>query len=122
MVHLYSNFNRTFSKQTLETLIRRHVLWRLVWICTICLRLTKMMLGLYGLNYVCTTMFLHVVMIHHSKYRYNLTFTGNVERLWTTYLNNKTMKYSRTELLQKTTFSSQVLCCKHYSPCIYMNA
>ena len=57
VVHLYSNFNRTFSKQTVETLIRRHVLWRLVWVCTICLRPTKMMLGLYGLNYVCSTMF-----------------------------------------------------------------
>ena len=34
----------------METLIRRWVLWRLVWVCTVCLCPTKRMLGLYGLN------------------------------------------------------------------------
>ena len=32
--HFYSNFNRTFYKQTVRTLIRRRVLRRLVWVCT----------------------------------------------------------------------------------------
>ena len=38
-----------FCKQTLETLIRRRVLWRLIWICAVCLCPTKRTLGLYGL-------------------------------------------------------------------------
>ena len=33
------------------TLIRRHVLWRLIWVCTVCLCHIKRTLGLYGLNY-----------------------------------------------------------------------
>ena len=44
----YSNFNRTFCKQTVETLIRRRVLWRLVLICIVCLHPTKRALGFYG--------------------------------------------------------------------------
>ena len=44
--HLYSNFNRTFYKQTVETLIRRHVLWRLIWVSTVCICPTKRTLGL----------------------------------------------------------------------------
>ena len=42
---VYSNFNRTFCKQTEETLIRRRVLRRLVGICIVCLRPTKRTLG-----------------------------------------------------------------------------
>ena len=34
----------------METLIRRHVLWRLIWVCAVCLCPTKRMLGLYGLS------------------------------------------------------------------------
>ena len=60
--HFYSNFYRKFCKQTVENLSRchvlqtvenliiRHVLWRLIWICTICLCPTKRTLGLYGLT------------------------------------------------------------------------
>ena len=48
--HFYSNLGRTICKQTVETLIRRRVLWRLVCVCTVCLRPTKMTLGLYGLR------------------------------------------------------------------------
>ena len=33
--HFYSNFDRTFCKQTVETLIRRHILQRLVWVTTV---------------------------------------------------------------------------------------
>ena len=32
----YSNFNRTFCKQIVESLIRRRILRRLVWFCTVC--------------------------------------------------------------------------------------
>ena len=49
----YSNFNRTFYIQTMETLIRRRVLWRLVWICIVCLRPTKRTLGFYGSKESC---------------------------------------------------------------------
>ena len=44
----YSNFNRTFCKQTVETMIRRRILWHLVWNCIVCLRPTKRTLGFYG--------------------------------------------------------------------------
>ena len=46
--HFYSNFVRTFWKQTVETLVRRRVLRRLIWVCTVCLCPTKKTLGLYG--------------------------------------------------------------------------
>ena len=49
----YSNLNRTFCKQTVETPIGRHVLWRLVWICIICIRPTKRTLGFYGSKESC---------------------------------------------------------------------
>ena len=48
--HFYSNFNRTYCKQKVETLTRHRVLRRLIGVCTICLGPTKRMLGLYGLN------------------------------------------------------------------------
>ena len=35
--HFYSSFNRKLCKQTVETLIRRRILWRLIWVCAICL-------------------------------------------------------------------------------------
>ena len=47
--HFYSNFKRNFCKQTVENLIRRCVLRRLVWFCTVCQCPTKRTLGLYGL-------------------------------------------------------------------------
>ena len=50
-LHFSSNFNRTFYKQIVETLVRRRVLWRLIWICTVCLCPTKRTLGLYGLSH-----------------------------------------------------------------------
>ena len=49
--HFHSNFNKTFCKQTVKTLIRRRVLRRVVRVCTICLRPTKWTLGLYGLTW-----------------------------------------------------------------------
>ena len=39
--HSYSNFNRTFCELTVETLIRRRVLRRLIWVCAVCLCPTK---------------------------------------------------------------------------------
>ena len=48
--HLISNFNRKFCKQTVETLIRRRVLRRLIWVSTVCLCPTKRTLGLNGLR------------------------------------------------------------------------
>ena len=46
----YSSFNRKLCRQTVETLIRCHILWRLIWVCTICLCPTKRTLGIYGLK------------------------------------------------------------------------
>ena len=39
--HFYSNSNRAFCEQTMETLIRRHHLWRLICICAVCICPTK---------------------------------------------------------------------------------
>ena len=50
--HFYSNFNRIFCKQTVETLIRRRILRRLIRGCTVCLCLTRRMLRLYWLNMI----------------------------------------------------------------------
>ena len=49
--HFYSNFKRHFCKQTVENLIRRPVLRRLIWFCTVCICPTKRTLGLYGLTF-----------------------------------------------------------------------
>ena len=46
--HIYSNFDRSFCKQSVETLIR---MWHPIWVCTVCLCPTKRTLRqLYGLN------------------------------------------------------------------------
>ena len=47
---ILSSFNRKLCKQTVETLIRRRILWRLIWVCTICLCPTKRTLGIYKLK------------------------------------------------------------------------
>ena len=49
--HFHSIFNRTVCQQTVQTLIRRRVLRRLVWVCTICLCPTKRTLSLNELNH-----------------------------------------------------------------------
>ena len=41
--YIYSNFDRIFCKQTVETL---------VWVCNFCQRPTKRTLGLYGLRQI----------------------------------------------------------------------
>ena len=45
-----SIFQRNFCKQTAETLIRRRILWHLIWFSTVCLRPIKRTFGLYGLK------------------------------------------------------------------------
>ena len=46
-----SNFHIATCKPTVETLIRHHVLWHLIWVCTVCLCFTKKdaILIMYGL-------------------------------------------------------------------------
>ena len=61
--HFYSNFNRIFCKQKLETLIRQYFLRRLIWVCTVCPCPTKRTLGLYGLKTV-----IGVATITHYKH------------------------------------------------------
>ena len=39
--HFHSNFNRTFCKQRVETQIKRHVLWRLIWVLLFAMSLKK---------------------------------------------------------------------------------
>ena len=43
----YQNSNRASCKRTVETLIRRHILWRLIWVCKVCLCPTKRTLGIW---------------------------------------------------------------------------
>ena len=45
--------NRAFRKHTVETLARRRILRRLIWVCTVCLSPTKRTLGLYGFCLTC---------------------------------------------------------------------
>ena len=46
--NFYSNSNRTFCEKTVETLIRRRVLRRLIWVCAVCLCRITRRLGLNG--------------------------------------------------------------------------
>ena len=46
----FSNFKRNFCKQTSENLIRRRILRRLIWFCTVCWCSTKRTLGDHGLG------------------------------------------------------------------------
>ena len=48
--HFYSNFKRKFCNQTVENQIRRRILRRLIWFCTVCRCPTKRTLGLYRLK------------------------------------------------------------------------
>ena len=50
-------FDRTFCKQTVETLIRRHIMWLHIWVCSVCLCPTKRTLGFNGLIEAYTIMF-----------------------------------------------------------------
>ena len=52
ILHFYSNFNRTFCKETVEILIRRRILQHLIWVCTACLCPTNRTLGLYIYSYI----------------------------------------------------------------------
>ena len=36
ILSLFSNFKRTYCNQTVQTLIRRHILWCLIWFCNVC--------------------------------------------------------------------------------------
>ena len=47
---IFIQIAHSLCKETVETLIGRHILRRLVWVCTICQHPTKMMLGLDGLS------------------------------------------------------------------------
>ena len=50
-VRWYISFVFKLCKQTVEALIRHRVrLWRLIWVCTICLCPRKRTLGIYGLK------------------------------------------------------------------------
>ena len=46
--HFYSNSNRTFCEQTVDTVIRRRILWRLILVSAVCLCPLKRMLGYMG--------------------------------------------------------------------------
>ena len=50
LFHFYSISNRYSCQQTVKTLIRRRVLRRLIWVCTVCLCPKNRTLGLYGLK------------------------------------------------------------------------
>ena len=46
----FSNLNKKVFKQTMETLIRRRVPRRLIWVSVVCICSTKRTLSLYGLS------------------------------------------------------------------------
>ena len=49
--HFYSNFSRIFFMQTVDTLIRRRVLRRLIWVCTVSICPTKVQVGVSSQNF-----------------------------------------------------------------------
>ena len=53
--HFYLNVDRTSCKQTVETLIRRRIVRRLVWVSTVCICPTKRTLGLNWLMFECSS-------------------------------------------------------------------
>ena len=56
--HFHFNFKRIFCKHTVETLIRRHILWCLIWVCTACLPMShKKEARLIWVYFVCLFMF-----------------------------------------------------------------
>ena len=76
----FSNFNRTFQKQTVETLIRCRRTLHLVWVCTVWLCPTKRMLGLHGLMSNSTQIFFFykqlkktIIIFHKSLCRHSMT-------------------------------------------------
>ena len=71
--NFYSNANRTFWEQTVETLIVRRALRRLIWVCAVCLCPTKRTLGLYGLSFLSSLLDLEtkVFFVILSKIPYN---------------------------------------------------
>ena len=60
--HLCSNFKRNFCLQTVENLIRRPVLWRLIWFFTVCLCSTKRTLGAFVNELFYIFIILHFVL------------------------------------------------------------
>ena len=56
------DFDRTFFKKSVENLIRRCVLRRLSWVCTVCLCPTKRTPGLYVLSFVTNDTMLNLVV------------------------------------------------------------
>ena len=48
--HFYQVFDRNSCEQTVETLFKRRILRRLIWVCTVCLCPKNGTPGLYGLN------------------------------------------------------------------------
>ena len=58
--HFCSNFKRHICKQTVEKLIRRRVLRRLIWFCIVWRCPTKRTLGIYGLMIGAITQMRHV--------------------------------------------------------------
>ena len=66
---LYSISNRNFSKQTVKTPIRRRILRRLIWVCTVCLCHKNGTLGLYGLIHACSLIlqFFYHWLIHRNS-------------------------------------------------------
>ena len=59
---LCSNFNKTFWKQTVQTLVRHHILQHLIWVCSLFLCPTKRLQGLYWLMKT----YLHWDNSHHD--------------------------------------------------------
>ena len=51
ILFIFPNFNRPFCNQTVDTLIRRRNIRRLIWVYIVCLCPTKRPLGLNGLSW-----------------------------------------------------------------------
>ena len=50
--HFYTIFKGKPCQQTMQTLISRHSMWRLIWVCTVCLGSFNRFPGKNGLNQI----------------------------------------------------------------------
>ena len=74
LLHLYLIFNRNSCKQTVKTLIRRRILRRLIWVCTVWLGPKIGTPGLYGLKATVTcfcAFVLSTCIFFKQQYHYN---------------------------------------------------
>ena len=109
----YSTFNRTFCMQTVETLIRRRFLRRLIWVYTVFICPTEKTLGVFGLTSWIFCMWCYLVIFFTFPY-------GVLSQVWYSIISIpdlcllpyiKKVKKKRMAKIQKEEYSMHLLTC-----------